>query len=65
VLGLKACATTTQLAKAILMRTFNWGWLTGSQVQSVIIKWEHGSIQAGMTSKELSFYIFICRLIEN
>jgi hypothetical protein len=32
--------------------TFNWGWLTGSQVQSIIIK-EHGSMQTGMVQEEL------------
>jgi hypothetical protein len=29
---------------ASLIRTFNWGWLTGSKVQSIIIKegaWQH------------------------
>jgi hypothetical protein len=38
VLGLKACATTRPRT------TFNWGWLTGSEVQSIIIKagtWQH------------------------
>jgi len=33
------------MTKAILIRTtFNWGWLTGSEVQSIIIKagtWQH------------------------
>jgi hypothetical protein len=33
------------MAKATLTRTtFNWGWLTGSEVQSIIIKagaWQH------------------------
>jgi hypothetical protein len=33
------------MTKAILKRTtFNWSWLTGSQVQSILIKaraWEH------------------------
>jgi hypothetical protein len=34
--------------------TFNWGWLTGSEVQSIIIKAEeHGSIQASMVREEL------------
>jgi hypothetical protein len=37
------------MTKATLIRiTFNLGWLTGSEVQSIIIKAEHGSIQAGM-----------------
>jgi hypothetical protein len=37
------------MTKEILIRTaFNWGWLTGSEVQSIVIKAEHGSIQAGM-----------------
>jgi hypothetical protein len=40
------------MTKAILIKTvFNWGWLTGSEVQSIIIK--HGSIQAGMVQEEL------------
>ena len=40
------------MTKAILIKTvFNWGWLTGSEVQSIIIK--HGSIQAGMAQEEL------------
>jgi hypothetical protein len=37
----------------LLRRTFNWGWLTGSEVQSIIIKagtWRH---QAGMVQEEL------------
>jgi hypothetical protein len=33
------------MTKAALIRTaFNWGWLTGSEVQSIIIKvrtWQH------------------------
>ena len=35
------------MAKATLIRTtFNWGWLTGSEVQSIIFKvgaWQHPS----------------------
>jgi hypothetical protein len=35
------------MAKATLIRTtFNWGWLAGSEVQSI-------SIQAGMVQEEL------------
>jgi hypothetical protein len=43
--------------------TFTWGWLTGSEVQS--IRWEHGSIQVGMAVSRQSweFYIFIQRLL--
>jgi hypothetical protein len=33
--------------------TFNWGWLTGSEVQPIITWWEHGSAQAGMGLEEL------------
>jgi hypothetical protein len=34
------------MTKASLkMTTFNWGWLTDSEVQSIIIKVEHDSIQ--------------------
>jgi hypothetical protein len=41
-----------RLTKAILIRrTFNWGWLTGLEVQSIIIKagaWQHqGRDEAG------------------
>jgi hypothetical protein len=28
---------TAQAIKATLIRTFNWGWLTGSELQSIII----------------------------
>jgi hypothetical protein len=42
------------MTKATLIRTtFNRGWLTGSEVQPIIIKVEHGSIQAGMVQEEL------------
>jgi hypothetical protein len=42
------------MTKATLIRTtFNWSWLTGSEVQSIITKKEHGSIQAGMLQAEL------------
>ena len=42
------------MTKATLIRTtFNWCWFTGSEVQSVIIKLEHGSIQAGIVQEEL------------
>ena len=41
------------MTKASLIKktTFNWGWLTGSEVQTIIIKVEHGSIQAGMVQE--------------
>jgi hypothetical protein len=42
------------MTKATLIKsTFNWGWLTGSEVQSIISRDEHGSIQAGMVQQEL------------
>jgi hypothetical protein len=42
------------MTKASPIRTiFNWGWLTSLEVQSIIIKWEHGSIQAGVVQEEL------------
>jgi hypothetical protein len=46
--------------KASLIRTtFNWGWLTGSEVQSIIIRagaWQHTCRHgAGGTEK---FYMF-------
>ena len=41
------------MTKATLIRTtFNWGWLKGLEVQSIIIKGQ-GSIQAGMVQEEL------------
>jgi len=42
------------MTKATLIRTaFNWGWLTGSEVQSIIIKVGSWHIQAGMVQEEL------------
>jgi hypothetical protein len=42
------------MTTATLMRTtFNWDWLTGSEVQFIIIKVGTGSIQAGMVQEEL------------
>jgi hypothetical protein len=32
------------MTKATLLRTFHWGWLTGSEGQSIIIRavaWQH------------------------
>jgi hypothetical protein len=42
-------------ARATLIRTFNWGWLTGSEVQSIIIKVGSmaASRQADMVLEEL------------
>jgi hypothetical protein len=38
------------MTKRTLIRTaFNWGWLTGSEVQSIT----HGSNQAGIVQEEL------------
>jgi hypothetical protein len=43
------------MTKATLVRTtFHWGWLTGSEVHSIIIKVrDHGSIQIGMAQEKL------------
>jgi hypothetical protein len=42
------------MTKATLIRTaFNWGWLTGSEVQSIFIKREHDSIQVGIVQEDL------------
>jgi hypothetical protein len=39
---------TDTVTKATLIRTtFNWGWLRGSEVQTIIIKAEHGRHGAG------------------
>ena len=44
------------MTKASPIKTaFNWGWLTGSEVESIFIKvgtWQH---QAGMVQEELRF----------
>jgi hypothetical protein len=55
------------MTKATLIRTtFNWGWLTGSELQSIIIRAgsrKQGNVQADMLlekeMRELS--ILICR----
>jgi hypothetical protein len=36
-----------------IMTTFNWGWLTGAEFQSLSSRQEHGSIQAGVVQEEL------------
>jgi hypothetical protein len=53
------------MTKATLIRmTFHWGWLTGSEVQSIIMKvgtWQHpGRLSAGAES---STYNVICRML--
>jgi hypothetical protein len=52
------------MTKACLIkkRTFNWGWLTGSEVQSIIIKagaWQHPGRHAsgGAESSTSSFEV--------
>jgi hypothetical protein len=49
------------MTKTTLIRTFNWGWLTGSEVQSIIIKvgtWQHpgrngaGGAESSISSSE-------------
>jgi hypothetical protein len=42
------------MTKATLLRTSHWSWLTGSEVQSIIIKAGDGSIQAGSDRAESS-----------
>jgi hypothetical protein len=49
------------MTKATLLRTtFNWGWLTGSEVQSIIIKagtkWQH-PVRHGAGGAESSTYL--------
>jgi hypothetical protein len=49
------------MTKATLVwTTFNWGWLTGSEVQSIIIKtgtWQHPGRHGAGGAK--NFYNFI------
>jgi hypothetical protein len=38
------CLTDTMTKATLIRTTFNWAWLTGSEVQSIIIKvvaWQH------------------------
>jgi hypothetical protein len=51
---------TDTMTKATLIRTtFNWGWLTGSEIQSIIIKARSMSgIHAGMVQEELRVVTF-------
>ena len=53
--------TDTMTKAALKKTTFNWGWLTGSEVQSLIIKagtWQHpgrhdtGGAESSTTSSE-------------
>jgi hypothetical protein len=54
------------MTKATRIRTiFNWGWLTGSQVQSIIIKvrtWQHpgkhgaGGAESSTSSSEVGYW---------
>jgi hypothetical protein len=58
------CTETT--TKSTLLRiTFNWGWLTGSEVQSIIIKagtWQcPGIYGAGGTERYTAYSKASCR----
>jgi hypothetical protein len=48
------------MTKATLIRTFNWGWLTGSQVQPIIIKNGTWQSQAGMVLEEMRVLYLAC-----
>jgi len=49
------------MTKASLLRTtFNWGWLTGSEVQSITIKagtWQHPSRHGAGRSEVLYLHL--------
>jgi hypothetical protein len=49
---------TDTMTKATLTRTFHWSWLTGSEVQSIIVKaraWQHpGRHGAGVAESSTS-----------
>jgi hypothetical protein len=48
------------MTKATLIRTFNWGWLTGPEVQSIIVKaWQYPGkhITGGAKSSTSSYEI--------
>ena len=44
--------TDTMTEATLLRTTFNWGWLTCLEAQSIMIKAEHGSIQADIHGTE-------------
>jgi len=51
------------MTKATLIRTtFNWGWPTGSEVQSIIIKAAAGSDQSGMAQEELKVQYLVLKV---
>jgi hypothetical protein len=62
------------MTKATLIKTlFNWGWLTGSEVQSIIVKagtWQHpgchggGGAQSSMSSSEAASTILASRVLK-
>jgi hypothetical protein len=49
------------MTKAALIRTtFNWGWLTGSEVHSIIIKartWQHPGIMVQEDLRSLHLHV--------
>jgi hypothetical protein len=58
------------MSKATLITTFNWGWLAGSEVQSIIIKertWQHpgrhgaGGAESSLSSSETASRILASR----
>jgi hypothetical protein len=57
--------TDTMTKATLISTTFNWGWLTGSEVQSIIIK-KGAYITASRQAwcrRSWDFYIFIWRLL--
>jgi hypothetical protein len=52
------------MTKASLIKTtFSWGWLTGSEVQSIIIKVGAWQFPGRHAAGRAEFYIFIQRLL--
>jgi hypothetical protein len=56
------------MTKASLIKTFNWDWLIGLEVQSIITKvgaWQypgrHGTGKAESLTSSSKGFIFICR----
>jgi hypothetical protein len=57
---------TGTMTKATLIRTaFNWGWPTGSEIQSIIIKvgtWQHpGRHSAGGAERSTDLHLKVAR----
>lgn len=55
VLGFNFCEQTTMTKTTLIRRTFNWGWLTSSEVIIKVRSWQHpGRHAAGRAESSTS-----------